>query len=376
MSDRRLQLAIVAFTALAAGLSLYLFSATLPIYLFLRQGYSLQLVGDLIGLASVVQLVATLLAGPIVDRRGARLAIRLGSACYLVAAAIFLFTAWLPAIALARVLQGVGIALVLPAVFSIVPGLVSRRFQGTALGLLGAFNNVALAIGPPLGLWLLNFGPQTLFGAALVTAALALAISLPLRVGMAATEPGKLFKYRMSWTPMYTITLLCVIYWGVVTAFLPIAVPPNQLQNVGWFFTADALAVMAARIPAGYLADRFGSRWLLVSGVGVTGGSIAVLLATPSFLTLVFAGIGTGVGAALLLPPILLELTKRSDQSDRGTAMALYNTAFAAAVGIGSFGGAIVVERFGFNTALLASLVCCVASAPIALATVRRIEDY
>ena len=323
-----------------------------------------------------MQIVATLFAGPVVDRRGARLAMRLGTGAYLLAAAIFLATSWFPAIGLARVLQGVGIALVLPAVFSVVPGLVSRRFQGTALGLLGAFNNVALAIGPPLGLWLLNFGPQALFGAALITAVLALAISIPLTVGTRALEPGKLFKYRMAWTPLYTITFMCVIYWGVVTAFLPIAVPASQVQNVGWFFTADALAVMAARIPAGYLADRFGSRWLLVSGVVTTGASIAVLLASPSFLTLVVAGVGTGVGAALLLPPILLELTKRSDETDRGTAMALYNTSFAAAVGVGSFGGALLVQHLGFNTALLGALVCCLASAPVALATVRRVEDY
>ena len=301
---------------------------------------------------------------------------RLGTAAYALAAAIFLATSWFPAIAFARILQGIGIALVLPAVFSVVPGLVSRHFQGTALGLLGAFNNVALAIGPPLGLWLINSSPETLFAAALVTAAVALAISLPLRVGLATPEPGKLFKYRTAWTPLYAITFLCVIYWGVVTAFLPIAVPPDQVPNVGWFFTADALAVMAARIPAGYLADRFGSRWLLVAGVATTGASIALLLVAPSFLTLVTAGIGTGVGAALLLPPILLELTKRSDATDRGTAMALYNTSFAAAVGLGSFGGAAFIEHLGFHGALLGSLVCCLASAPIALATVRRIEDY
>jgi MFS family permease len=367
---------VVGFTALAAGLSLYLFNATLPIYLHRSRGFSLEAVGVLIGLSSIAQLLATLFAGPVVDRRGARLAMRLGTAAYLLAATIFLATSWLPAIALARVLQGVGIALVLPAVFSLVPGLVSRRFQGTALGLLGALNNVALAIGPALGLWLLSFGAPTLFGAALITAALALAISLPLTVGTRAVDPGKLFKYRMTWTPLYAITFLCVIYWGVVTAFLPIAVPPNQLPNVGWFFTADALAVMAARIPAGYLADRFGSRWLLVTGVATTGASIAALLASPSFLTLLVAGLGTGVGAALLLPPILLELTKRSDVGDRGTAMALYNTSFAAAVGVGSLGGAVLFPRVGFNGTLLAALVCCLAAAPIALGTVRRIEDY
>src|SRR5207249_7033795 len=187
-----------------------------------------------------------------------------------------------------------------------------------------------------------------------------------LTVGRPHPEPGRLFNYRPAWTPFYAITFLCVVYWGVITAFLPIEVPPDQVPNVGWFFAADALAVMAARIPTGYLADRFGARWLLVAGVATTGLAIGILLLSPSFVSLVVAGVGTGLGAALLLPPILLELTKRSNTSDRGTAMALYNTSFAAAVGAGSLGGAVLVQRFGFDATLVGSLIVCTAAAPTA----------
>jgi MFS family permease len=360
---------------LAAGLSLYLFSAALPLYLYRYLGYSLESVGVLVGLASVVQVVATLAVGPLVDRRGARLAMRLGAGSYVLAAALFLVSAWLPAIALARVLQGIGIALVLPAVFSVVPVLVSKGFQGAALGAIGAFNNVSLAAGPPLGLWLLGLSPTILFLTALVAAGLAIAVSLLLNVGLAATAPGRLLKYRASWTPLYAITFLCVVYWGVVTAFLPIEVPHNQIPSVGWFFVADAIAIMAARIPAGFLADRFGSRWLLVAGALTTGLAIALLLIPASLASLLLAGIATGVSAALLLPPILLELTRRSDDTDRGTAMALYNTSFAAAVGVGSLGAAGLVQHVGFNGTLILSILFCLAAAPLALATVRPIEN-
>ena len=356
-------------------MSLYLFSAALPLYLYRDRGYSLGSVGVLVGLASVVQVVATLAVGPFVDRRGARLAIRLGAACYVLAAALFLTSVWLPAIALARVLQGVGIALVIPAVFSIVPMLVSRGFQGAALGAVGAFNNVSLAAGPPLGLLLLGLSPTILFLTALIAAGLAIVVSVFLHVGRATSTPGQLLKYRRAWTPLYLITFLCVVYWGVVTAFLPVEVPRSQIPNVGWFFVADAVAVLVARIPAGFLADRFGSRWLLVVGALVTGLGIAFLLAPASFTSLLLAGTATGVSAALLLPPILLELTKRSDETDRGTAMALYNTSFAAAVGVGSLGAAGLVQHLGFNATLLLSLAACLSAIPIALGFLPSVEN-
>jgi MFS family permease len=329
----------------------------------------------LVGLSSVVQLLATLVVGPFLDRYGARLAMRLGAGSYFVAAALFLTSAGLPAILAARILQGIGIALLLPAIFSIVPSVVASNVRGTALGLVGAVNNVALAAGPPLGLLLLARGARTLFAAALLAAALSLAMCWLLRVGLPVAEPGRLLKYRGSWTALYAITFLCVVYWGVVTAFLPVEVPPEQVRNVGWFFTADAIAVMATRIPAGYLADRFGPRWLLVIGSLTTAIAIAVLLLPASFASLVVAGIGTGVSAALLLPPILLELTKRSDETDRGTAMALYNTSFAAAVGAGSLGGAFLVQGIGFHATLVLSMVSCLMAAPVAIATVRRVEN-
>lgn len=356
-------------------MSFYLLSAALPLYLHRDKAYALGTVGVLIGIASVVQIGAALLAGPLLDRWGARLAVRLGAASYLLAAALLLGTGWLPAVVVARVLQGIGIALVLPAVFSLVPALTPARSHGTGLGLVGAFNNLALAGGPPIGLLLLAWSPTALFGAAAALAALAIAMSALLRVGSATEQPGRLVKYRVAWTPLYAITFLTVVYWGVVTAFLPLEVPSRQVANVGWFFTADAIAIMAARIPAGFLADRFGSRWLLVAGALTTGAAIASLTIPASFATLVLAGVGTGLGAALLLPPILLELTKRSDATDRGTAMALYNTAFAAAVGVGSLAGAVLVQRIGFNALLVLSLFSCVAAAPVALAAVHPVED-
>ena len=356
--------------ALSAGLSFYLFGAALPLYLRADLGYSLPAVGVLVGLGSVVQVVAALAAGPLLDRRGARLGLRIGAACYLGAALIFLSSTWLPALVAARVLQGIGIALVLPAVLSVVPGLVASNFRGTALGLVGAFNNVALAAGPPLGLLLLRWTPTALFVAAFLVGAFALGLTWWLRVGLRSVETGDLLHYRVTWTPLYAITFLCVVYWGVVTAFLPIEVPSQQIPNVGWFFTADALAVMATRIPTGYLADRFGPRWLLIGGALLTAVAIGLLLLPPSFVSLALAGIATGVSAALMFPPILLELTKRSDDRDRGTAMALYNTSFAAAVGTGSLGAAVVVPRFGFATSLVISIVCTLAAAPLALATI------
>jgi MFS family permease len=358
-----------------ASFSLFLFSGTLPIYLYRDRGFSVSLVGLLVGLAFGVQLVATLLSGPVIDRWGAGLALRVGPALYLVAAVIFIVAPTAAPIGLARMLQGLGVALILPATYALLPSLVGPRQRATAFGVVGVIQNIALAIAPPLGLWLLSRGPAVLFGTAVMTAAAGMVASLSLRVGRPPAARAAVFTYRASWTPLLGATFLTIVYWGVITAFLPIYVTQHHGGNVGWFFTADALAIMLLRIPAGWMTDRIDTRWLLVAGIVITDLAVLVLLFPPSLPVLVLSGAGTGAGAAFLIPPTLLELSKRSDDSDRGTAMALFSSSFAAALGLGSLGATPLVAHFGFIPTLVLSAVVCLVAAPIVLVTLRNGED-
>jgi MFS transporter, DHA1 family, solute carrier family 18 (vesicular amine transporter), member 1/2 len=151
------------------------------------------------------------------------------------------------------------------------------------------------------------------------------------------------------------VTILFLIHWGIITSYLPQrAVLAGA--DVGLFFTADAIAILALRVPAGYLAGRLGTRWLIVSGVIVTVLSLALLLLPATTPLLVLAGLGTGAGGALILPPLTLELSERSSDADRGSAFALFNIAFSAGIALGSLAVAPVIGSLGFETVLLASI--------------------
>ena len=95
------------------------------------------------GLAFGVQLVATLLSGPVIDRWGAGLALRAGPALYLAAAVLFVVAPEVVPISVARVLQGLGIALLLPAAYTLLPSLVGPRQRATAFGVVGVIQNIA-----------------------------------------------------------------------------------------------------------------------------------------------------------------------------------------------------------------------------------------
>jgi MFS family permease len=365
------QLLTLGAALLCSSLSLNLFNGSLPVYLS-RQGFSLEAIGFLVGLSFVPQLVATPLVGPLVDRRGGRLAIRVGSGLMLLAAVLLPLSSGGLAVGTARLLQGLGFALVMPASYALVPTVVSERRRGAALGSFGAFPNVALAAAPPLGLWLLQLTPAALFLASAAAGAAGCLASLALAGGRRVPARKRFFTYRRRWTPLLAVAFLTVLYFGVVLACLPLQVPGSQLQAVGWYFSADALAVLVFRVPAGFLTDRYGPRWLLLAGIGVTLAGILLLVLPPSPAQLVAAGVTTGLGAALVLPPVLVELGRRSDEGNRGTAMALYTTSFAASIGAGSMAGALLVDRLGFGPTLWLTALACLLAVPLVLAGVGR----
>jgi MFS family permease len=79
----------------------------------------------------------------------------------------------------ARVLQGIGIGLALPAALSAVPRLVSTTRQGMALSVGGLAHNMTLVVAPPISLIVLD--AVGLDGVALaVLACLAVAFALTL----------------------------------------------------------------------------------------------------------------------------------------------------------------------------------------------------
>ena len=104
------------------------------------------------------------------------------------------------------------------------------------------------------------------------------------------------FAFRREWIPLLVITLLYVSHWGVVTAYLP---QRAELAgaDVGLFFVADGIAILALRIPSGWLADRIQPRWLVLTGLLLTAIAIGLLVLPPSTPVLVLAGALTGGGA-------------------------------------------------------------------------------
>jgi MFS family permease len=333
-----------------------LYWAALPLY-FAGLGHDPTLIGLLIGAAGVAELGGALIVGPAIDRFGGRTLLLVGIACYLVASLGYTGLTAIAALVLLRMLQGLGLASVLSSAYSFVPHLVRASRQTTAFASLGAANNVAGALAPPIGLALLQFNPTALFLTAAAAAALASVVASTVPAPKPSRRPFGL-SFSRAWIMPLLVSILSVIQWGVITAFLPLAASAVG-ANPSLLFTADAIVVLVSRIPAGWIADRYGPLRLAVVGVIAMSLSPCVLLLPINDGVLILAGILNGGGAGLTLPPMLSQLSQRADDARRGTALAYFSVAFAVGMIVGSGGGGLLYPTLGFHGLLAVGAVLC-----------------
>lgn len=359
----------LAFALFAIQSGFHGFTASLPVALA-GAGVSDAEIGLIVGIASLVQIPAAFVAGVIVDRVGGLRVIAVGGLAYLVGCGIFLLPGVEPRgsavpFLVARFCQGLGIAGTLPAAMSLVPRLVDRDRQGIGLAFVGSAHNLTMVTMPPVSLAIL--AATSLHGVAMamigvVVGGLALIFLRPFdldrfEIDAGLAQAGSVarrrlgFAFRRSWTPLIAIVVLFIAYWGVVVAYLPQrAVAAGA--DVGLFFAADGLAVLLFRVPTGWLADRMAAVVLIVAGLATTAVSIVLLTLPLTTPILVVAGAIGGAGGGLAMTPILVELSRRSSDADRGSAFSSFSAALASALVIGSIGGAPVVETLGFEVAL------------------------
>jgi MFS family permease len=388
----------VALFALQSGF--HGFTASLPVALA-RAGVRDEEIGVIVGLAALVQVPAAFAGGALVDRFGGLRLLAVGAVAYLIGAGVLLAPGVEPAgdrlpFVVARVSQGIGIALTLPAALSLVPRLVAPDRRGFGLAFMGSAHNLTLVAMPPLSLAVLGDGSSLDSVAILVMGMVVIGILVlvvrPVRLrpkietgppeGPASPAGGGAdpapsgpavasrwfgFAFRREWTPPLVITLLYVAHWGVVTAYLP---QRAELAgaDVGLFFVADGIAVLALRIPSGWLADRIQPRLLVLTGLVATGVAIGLLALPPATPVLILAGALTGGGAGLVLTPLLVEISRRSTDADRGSAFAMISAALAAALVLGSIGAAPIIASAGFEATILVTILGLAAAAVVALA--------
>lgn len=318
---------------------------TLPLYV-LELGSGTVSAGLMLGFFLGSAVLIRPLAGWALDAYGRRLLLLLGLAVFLLASLSYGFVGTIALLLGLRLVHGLGFGLFSVASGTLASDLIPRTRLAEGMGYVGITWSLAVAIGPPLGLAIVQqagFGP--LFPVAAGSAAAALVLALALRYPKLEHRrvPFSLgvLVDRASAFPSL-LTVLLTSSYGFVLSFVSLYGVQQGLRNPGLFFSVFAVVLTLTRPLTGRLGDHLGFSRVLVAGFVFVAAGLLVLGLATGLTGFLLAAMLYGLGFGATQPTLLAIFVDSLPASRRGAANAAFLTAWDLGIGGGSILGGFV----------------------------------
>lgn len=253
---------------------------------------------------------------------------------------------------------------------------VARRAEGLAYH--GLAMNVAIAVAPAAGFWLIGSGWRALCVA--LTAAYLLAAALGARLAPDAESPRRAERRAgglVDWHVLgfSSVLFACSFGYGGTTSFVGLLCRERGIRPESSFFVAFAVAVFALRPLVAPWVDRVGPRRALPWCAVAIGAALAWLPFQSSALGIAAGGLLLGAGFSTLYPAFSTLVLSRTAADRRGAAFGAMLAAFDLGIGGGSLAFGPVVERWGHAPAFLGSAGLAFAALPLLVVGARRWQE-
>ena len=302
-------LVALGFVGFVTSFGAHVVAVNLPVYAK-QVGVGFAVIGALVAVYDFAEIFAKPVFGWIADRRGLKTTMLAGIAFFSLASLAFLFVPPQLLIVI-RFLQGLGAA----ALSITSTALVAVYFpdgRGGAFGVYNALKGLGYVLGPSIGgaiVWRYSF--SAIFVASFLAGAFAFCLSIflpglfakskleeddddfsPRQIVAALREPRML-----GW---YVVIVVNMFMVGILFGFLPVYVSSlgyDQLKN-GFIAAAATTSYLLIQPLAGYLADRFDAKRVVLTGLILSASSLALIpFSTGGVLLCVVVAGGIGVGS-------------------------------------------------------------------------------
>ncbi len=356
-------LAVLFVTGLCFWAGLAGLLPTLPLFIASLGGG-----GQQIGLVMASFAVGLLLFRPslshLADSRGRKLVMVIGLGAVAIAPFGYLAVMLLPfqvwpvsptlslnfavlAMVAIRAFHGLSIAAFVVAYHALVVDFAPPANRGELIGYMTLVNPIGMALGPALGGYLYTAWG---FGTAFAAMGLLGCIGLGLAISMAEpshphgiTGHAPPAQTQSFWRQLGTgrvrtpamILLIVGLAFGTLSTFVPLYVAEVGVNlNVGFIYTASAIASFISRLVVGRASDRHGRGRFITASLSLYSLAMAIFWLARSPAGFLLAGMVQGLAAGTLIPMVAALMGDRSDVGDRGRTFGLAMIGFDVGIAL------------------------------------------
>lgn len=345
-------------------LGFYLLLPVLPVYLMETFHATGSQVGVILSCYVVAALVVRPFSGFLADRFQRKTVYLLGYGLFVCAFVAYPLIETILLFVFLRILHGLTFGMVTTSGNTLIVDIMPSSRRGEGLGYFGIANNLSMAVGPMIGLMMLDAGHSydwlfyTALACGLVGFAFASAIKAP-KKPRAASEPLSLDRFYLTkGLPAGFSLFLMAIPYGITTSYLALyAKNLHIMGTTGLFFILMAVGLISSRTFSGKLIDK--GKLVLVITVGqlivfsafAVFGLIGWLSETgQTLVSVLFYAVAVilGIGYGTIFPAYNTLFVDLAPNNRRATASSTYLTSWDLGIGLGLVFGGSMAQWFGF----------------------------
>ncbi|SEK83584.1 Predicted arabinose efflux permease, MFS family [Chitinophaga rupis] len=327
----------------------------LPAYLTSMGGADYK--GYILALFTLMAGLSRPFSGKLTDKVGRVPVMIFGSVVCVICSLLYPLISSVGAFLLLRFFHGFSTGFKPTGTSAYISDLVPNNRRAEAMGMVGLFSTIGLALGPAIGGFIAaRWNIYVMFQVSAVFALLSVVILIG---GLKETLP-KPSRQRFSpsllkisrheiFEPLVLapviVTFFCFLSYGALLTIIPDFSQYLGIHNKGLFFTFFTGASIGIRLLAGKLSDKYGRLPVLKISTATMAIALFMLaMATTPYLMMV-AAIIYGVSVGLNSPAVTAWTVDLGDPAHRGRALATMYIAMEAGIGLGAYFSAYIYHN-------------------------------
>lgn len=355
-------------------LTFYLLMVTISVFAVNEFDSNASAAGFASSIFVIGALFGRLFGGRYIDKLGQKNLLLIGIGIMIITAIIYFFVDSYMMLSIIRVIHGLAFGIAGTATGTIVAQAVPASRRGTGIGYFALSMTVATAIGPFIGMFILDrFEFNYIFIFCLVCVVISFLLSLIIKVkelpeAKVEEEPGRgIYKFiDKKAAPVSLVAAVTAFCYAGIISFLSFFASEHSLtEAASFFFVVYAVAVLVSRPFTGKIFDNKGPNFIMYPAIISFAIGMFMLSQTNSAVVLLIAGAFIGFGYGTYMSSSQAAAIKEVSAHRVGVATATFFVLTDIGLGIGPFLQGYLVPSVGYNGLFLLLGILLVLCLPL-----------
>ncbi len=356
------------FTNMAVFFVFYGLVSTLPLYAIGALGRTDEDAGLLVTVFLISAIIVRPFSGKLLDIFGKKRMLITSVVFYFLCTILYIIVKPFVLLLAVRFIQGIWFSIVTTAAGSLAADIVPENRKGAGLGYFTMSTNLAVVIGPFVGLLLIqHFSYNILFIVLSIIVLLGSLIALTIKTDdlPIPNNVNRSFKFTFNdlferkALPIAFLASLVAFAYSSVLSFISIYAEQQDLLSVAsYFYAVFAAAMLITRPFTGKIYDQKGPKYVILPAFILFSVGLFILSMSSGAVLFLTAAIFIGIGYGTLTTSFQSLAVQSTVHQRSGYATATYFTLFDFGIAVGSYILGVIAVQLNYATVyMIAALV-------------------